>query len=118
MLVQCNRIVLCAGGRGELGALVSCGALAGEAERAAAQRAKLHEPHVHNPYYDFLYALHINRQHYRKGEFDPSVQRVHMSLVILMNGILHQTPTDKHCTDSVRHLRDLLVYEPILQVVV
>lgn len=58
----------CAAERKQLGALVSCGALAAEAERAAAARAKLHDPHPHNPYYDFLYALHISRQHYRKGE--------------------------------------------------
>ncbi|CAH2239317.1 jg6882 [Pararge aegeria aegeria] len=53
--------------RKQLGALVSCGALAAEAERAAAARAKLHDPHPHNPYYDFLYALYISRQHYRKA---------------------------------------------------
>ncbi|XP_046968556.1 nuclear pore complex protein Nup160 homolog isoform X2 [Vanessa cardui] len=53
--------------RKQLGALVSCGALAAEAERAAAARAKLHDPHPHNPYYDFLYALHVSRHHYRKA---------------------------------------------------
>lgn len=46
---------------------MSCGALAAEAERAAAARAKLHDPYPHNPYYDFLYALHVSRHHYRKG---------------------------------------------------
>ncbi|XP_072947333.1 nuclear pore complex protein Nup160 homolog [Epargyreus clarus] len=53
--------------RRQLGALVSCGALADEAERAAAARAKLHDAHAHNPYYDFLYALHLSRHHYRKA---------------------------------------------------
>ncbi|CAH0729818.1 unnamed protein product, partial [Brenthis ino] len=53
--------------RKQLGALVACGALAGEAERAAAARAKLHDAHPHNPYYDFLYALHLSRHHYRKA---------------------------------------------------
>lgn len=53
--------------RRELGALVSCSALAGDAERAAAARAKLHDAHAHNPYYDFLYALHVSRHHYRKA---------------------------------------------------
>ncbi|XP_026325056.1 nuclear pore complex protein Nup160 homolog isoform X2 [Hyposmocoma kahamanoa] len=53
--------------RKQLGALVSCGALANDAERAAAARAKLHDAHTHNPYYDFLYALHISRHHYRKA---------------------------------------------------
>ncbi|KAI8426207.1 hypothetical protein MSG28_005135 [Choristoneura fumiferana] len=38
-----------------------------KAERAAAARAKLHDAHADNPYYDFLYALHISRHHYRKG---------------------------------------------------
>ncbi|KAJ0178245.1 hypothetical protein K1T71_006068 [Dendrolimus kikuchii] len=55
------------GARRELGALVSCGALAPDAERAAAARAKLHDAHTHNPYYDFLYALHVSRHHYRKA---------------------------------------------------
>ncbi|XP_047993552.1 nuclear pore complex protein Nup160 homolog [Leguminivora glycinivorella] len=54
--------------RKQLSALVSCGALAAEAERAAAARAKLHDAHGDNPYYDFLYALHISRHHYRKGQ--------------------------------------------------
>ncbi|XP_063363077.1 nuclear pore complex protein Nup160 homolog [Cydia amplana] len=53
--------------RKQLSALVSCGALAAEAERAAAARAKLHDAHGDNPYYDFLYALHISRHHYRKA---------------------------------------------------
>ncbi|XP_075978722.1 nuclear pore complex protein Nup160 isoform X2 [Anticarsia gemmatalis] len=53
--------------RRELSELVKCSALASEAERAAADRAKLHDAHAHNPYYDFLYALHISRQHYRKA---------------------------------------------------
>ncbi|XP_049874082.1 nuclear pore complex protein Nup160 homolog [Pectinophora gossypiella] len=53
--------------RRQLGALLPCGALAGEAERAAAARAKLHDAHAHNPYYDFLYALHVSRHHYRKA---------------------------------------------------
>ncbi|CAK1556305.1 unnamed protein product [Leptosia nina] len=53
--------------RKELGALVRCSALASEAERAAAARAKLHDAHTDNPYYDFLYALHVSRQHYRKA---------------------------------------------------
>ncbi|CAG4947485.1 unnamed protein product [Parnassius apollo] len=53
--------------RRQLGALVRCGALAGEAERAAAARAKLHDAAAHNPYYDFLYALHVARHHYRKA---------------------------------------------------
>lgn len=53
--------------RRELGALVACSALSAEAERAAAARAKLHDAHAHNPYYDFLYALHISRHHYRKA---------------------------------------------------
>ncbi|CAB3251716.1 unnamed protein product [Arctia plantaginis] len=55
------------GPRRELGALVSCSALAEFAERAAAARAKLHDAHAHNPYYDFLYALYISRHHYRKA---------------------------------------------------
>ncbi|XP_037294626.1 nuclear pore complex protein Nup160 [Manduca sexta] len=55
------------GARGELGALASCAALAAEAERAAAGRAKLHDALDHNPYYDFLYALHLSRHHYRKA---------------------------------------------------
>ncbi|XP_059054136.1 nuclear pore complex protein Nup160 [Achroia grisella] len=54
-------------GRRQLGALVGCAALAGEAERAAAARARLHDPHADNPYYDFLYALHVSRHHYRKA---------------------------------------------------
>ncbi|CAH2039562.1 unnamed protein product, partial [Iphiclides podalirius] len=54
-------------GRKQLGALVSCSALAAEAERAAAARAKLHDAAAHNPYYDFLYALHVSRHHYRKA---------------------------------------------------
>ncbi|XP_068618612.1 nuclear pore complex protein Nup160 homolog [Battus philenor] len=53
--------------RKQLGALVTCSALAGEAERAAAARAKLHDAAAHNPYYDFLYALHVSRHHYRKA---------------------------------------------------
>ncbi|CAG9561271.1 unnamed protein product [Danaus chrysippus] len=53
--------------RKQLSALVSCGSLALEAERAAAARAKLHDPYPHNPYYDFLYALHLSRHHYRKA---------------------------------------------------
>lgn len=53
--------------RKQLGALVKCSALGAEAERAAAARAKLHDAHKHNPYYDFLYALHVSRHHYRKG---------------------------------------------------
>lgn len=57
----------CTAERKQLGALVACGALAGEAERAAAARAKLHDAYPHNPYYDFLYALHLSRHHYRKG---------------------------------------------------
>ncbi|XP_053606276.1 nuclear pore complex protein Nup160 homolog isoform X2 [Plodia interpunctella] len=53
--------------RKQLSALVSCGALAADAERAAAQRAKLADAHEHNPYYDFLFALHVSRHHYRKA---------------------------------------------------
>ncbi|GBP19915.1 Nuclear pore complex protein Nup160 homolog [Eumeta japonica] len=53
--------------RGQLEALVSCGALAEEAERTAIARARLHDPHAHNPYYNFLYALYISRHHYRKA---------------------------------------------------
>ncbi|XP_073947208.1 nuclear pore complex protein Nup160 [Choristoneura fumiferana] len=53
--------------RKQLSALVACGALGAEAERAAAARAKLHDAHADNPYYDFLYALHISRHHYRKA---------------------------------------------------
>ncbi|XP_028172522.1 nuclear pore complex protein Nup160 homolog isoform X2 [Ostrinia furnacalis] len=53
--------------RKQLGALVKCAALGAEAERAAAARAKLHDAHGHNPYYDFLYALHVSRHHYRKA---------------------------------------------------
>ncbi|KAM3966268.1 LOW QUALITY PROTEIN: nuclear pore complex protein Nup160 homolog [Aphomia sociella] len=53
--------------RRQLGALVSCVPLAGEAERAAAARAKLHDALGHNPYYDYLYALHVHRHHYRKA---------------------------------------------------
>ncbi|KAH9630424.1 hypothetical protein HF086_016962 [Spodoptera exigua] len=60
-------IIIVTASRRELGALVSCSALAGDAERAAAARAKLHDAHAHNPYYDFLYALHVSRHHYRKG---------------------------------------------------
>lgn len=55
------------GSRGELGALVQCATMAEEAERAAAARAALHDAHTHNPYYDFLYALHLSRHHYRKA---------------------------------------------------
>ncbi|XP_041987810.1 nuclear pore complex protein Nup160 homolog [Aricia agestis] len=54
------------GERRQLGALVRCGALAGEAERAAETRARLHDV-PDNCYYDFLYALHISRHHYRKA---------------------------------------------------
>ncbi|CAH0398784.1 unnamed protein product [Chilo suppressalis] len=53
--------------RKQLDALVSCSALADEAEKAAAARAKLHDAHAQNPYYDFLYALHVARHHYRKA---------------------------------------------------
>ncbi|CAG9793912.1 unnamed protein product [Diatraea saccharalis] len=53
--------------RKQLGALVSCTALADETEKAAAARAKLHDAHTDNPYYDFLYALHVSRHHYRKA---------------------------------------------------
>ncbi|XP_045515862.1 nuclear pore complex protein Nup160 homolog [Pieris brassicae] len=53
--------------RKELDALVRCSALAGEAERAAAARAKLHDAHTHNPYYDFLYSLYLSRGHFRKA---------------------------------------------------
>ncbi|CAG4950070.1 unnamed protein product [Colias eurytheme] len=53
--------------RKELGALVRCSALSEEAEKAAAARAKLHDAHADNPYYDFLYALNVSRHHYRKA---------------------------------------------------
>ncbi|XP_048487721.1 nuclear pore complex protein Nup160 homolog [Plutella xylostella] len=53
--------------RNQLEQLVTCGALSAEAERAAASRARLHDAHAHNPYYDFLYALHVHRHHYRKA---------------------------------------------------
>ncbi|XP_038223418.1 nuclear pore complex protein Nup160 homolog [Zerene cesonia] len=53
--------------RKELGALVRCSALSEEAEKAAAARAKLHDAHDDNPYYDFLYALSVSRHHYRKA---------------------------------------------------
>lgn len=52
---------------GQLGILVKAEALSVEAAGAAEARAHLADAHADNPYYDFLYALHVHRQNYRKA---------------------------------------------------